>query len=99
MGAQARAALACGGGDGVAPDGGGPLGAHHQRIWEVLRGLRLDEAAQSEAHVPALVALDTLDALTHPGQGAVGQVVEERRLAGVEDDALEQHVVQADALG
>ena len=62
-------------------------------------GLRLDEAAQAEAHVPALVALDALDALAHPGQGAVGQVVEQRVLAGVEHDSLEQHVVEADALG
>ena len=48
--------------------------------------------------MPALVALDALDALPHPRQGAVGQLVEHRLLPGVEDDPLEQHVVEADAL-
>ena len=62
-------------------------------------GSRLDQAAQAEADVPALVALDALDALAHPRQGAVGEVVEQRVLPGVEDDPLEQHVVEADALG
>ena len=78
--AHARGELGRGGGDGVAPGRGGRFGAHHQLIDEVLRGLCLDEAAQAEAHVPALVALDALDALTQPGQGAVGQVVEQRDL-------------------
>ena len=48
--------------------------------------------------MPAFVALDSRHALAHPGQGAVLQVVEQRVLPGVEDDALEQHVVEADAL-
>ena len=63
-----------------------------------MRGLGLDQAAQAEADVPALVALDALDPLTHARQGAVGQIVEQRVLPGVEDDPLEQHVVEADAL-
>ena len=37
-------------------------------------------------------------ALVHPGQRAIGQVVEKRVLPCVEDDPLEQHVVEADAL-
>ena len=61
-------------------------------------GLRLDQAAQAEADVPALVELDAPHALAHPGQRAIGQVVEKRVLPGVEDDPLEQHVVEADAL-
>ena len=70
-----------------------------QQVFEHLRrGLGLDQAAQAEADVPALVALDPRDALAHPGQGAVVQVVEQRVLPGVEDDSLEQHVVEADAL-
>jgi hypothetical protein len=63
-----------------------------------LRGLGLDQAAQAEADVPALVALDPLRTLAHPGQCAVGQVLEQRVRPGVEHDALEQHVVEADAL-
>ena len=62
------------------------------------RGLGLDQAAQAEADVPAFVALDPRDALAHAGQGAVVEVVEQRVLPGVEDDPLEQHVVEADAL-
>ena len=91
--------LARGGGDGVAPGRGGLLGPLQQVVEDLRGGLGLDQAAQAEADVPALVALDALDALAHPGQGAVGQVVEQRVLPGVEDDPLEQHVVEADALG
>ena len=49
--------------------------------------------------MPALVALDALDALPAPGQRAVGEIVEQGLLPGVEDDTLEQHVVEAHALG
>ena len=61
--------------------------------------MRLDQAAQAEADVPALVELDALYALAHPGQGAVVQVVEQRALPGVEDHPLEHHVVTAAARG
>ena len=74
------------------------VGTLQQVVEDLRRGLGLDQAAQAEADVPAFVALDPLDALAHSGQGAVGQVVEQRVLPGVEDDPLEQHVVEADAL-
>ena len=77
---------------------GGLLGPLQQVVEDLRGGLGLDQAAQAEADVPALVALDALDPLAHAGQGAVGQVVEQRVLPGVEDDPLEQHVVEADAL-
>ena len=72
--ARACAALADGGGDGVTPGRGGRPGARDQVIDALLRGLGLDQAAQAEADVPALVALDALRTLAHSGQRAVGQV-------------------------
>jgi hypothetical protein len=96
--ARACAELAYGGGDGITPGRGGRPGARDQLIDALLRGLGLDQAAQAEADVPALVALDALRTLAHSGQRAVGQVVEQRGRPGVEDDSLEQHVVEADAL-
>ena len=48
--------------------------------------------------MPALVELDALHALAHAGQGAVGQVLAQRVMRGVEDDPLEHHVVEGDAL-
>ena len=84
--------------DGVAPDFGGLLGPRQQVLEQLSGGLRLDQAAQAEADVPALVELDAPHALVYPGQRAIGQVVEKRVLPGVEDDPLEQHVVEADAL-
>ena len=92
------AALAYGGGDGVTPGRGGRRAARNQVIDALLRGLGLDQAAQAEADVPALVALDPLRTLAHPGQCAVGQVLEQRIRPGVEHDSLEQHVIEADAL-
>ena len=56
--ARACAALADGGGDGVTPGRGGRRAARDQVIDALLRGLGLDQAAQAEADVPALVALD-----------------------------------------
>src|SRR5918997_3381701 len=98
MCARARAALAYGGGDGFAPGRGGRPGPRDQVVDELLRGLALDQAAQAEADVPALVALDSLHTPAHSGQCAIGQVVEQRLRPRVEDDSLEQHVVEADAL-
>ena len=92
-----RGALAYGGGDGVAPSRGGGLSPNQQVLEELWGGLGLDQAAQTEADVPALVELDAPQAFTHPGKGAVGQVVEQRVLPRVEDDPLDQHVVEADA--
>ncbi len=60
-------------------------------------GLGVDQAAQAEPDVPALVELDAMHAVAHPGQRAVVQVREQRLLPGVEDDPLEDHVVEADA--
>src|SRR5688572_12030833 len=97
-GTPPRDALARDGGDGVAPGSGGVLGPRQQVVEEGWRRLGLDQAAQAETDVPALVELNALDALAHPGQGAVGQVVEQRALPGIEDDPLEEHVVEADAL-
>ena len=45
-------------GDGVAPDFGRLLGPRQEVLEELWRGLRLDQAAQAEADVPALVELD-----------------------------------------
>ena len=58
----------------------------------------LDQIAHAEADVPALVLLDALHALAHPGQHAVLQVLEQRALPGGEHVPLEDHVVQGDAL-
>jgi hypothetical protein len=94
MGTHARDALARAGWDGVAPGRGGVLGPRQQVVEEFSGGLDLDQAAQAEADVPALVELDPPGALAHPGKGAVGQVVEQRALPGVEDDPLEHQVVR-----
>src|SRR5918995_5295309 len=64
-----RGALARGGGDRVAPGRGGVLAPRLQVVEEVWGGLDLDQAAQAEADVPALVELDAPHALAHPGQG------------------------------
>src|SRR4051812_702354 len=85
VGDLVRAALAGGDGDGVAPGRGDLPGPLEKVVEDVRGGLGLDQAAQAEPDVPALVALDPLDALAHPGQGAVGQIVEQRLLPGVED--------------
>ena len=98
VGDLARALRARGLGDGAAPGRGGLLRPLQQVAEDLRGGPGLDQAAQAEADVPALVALDALHALAHAGQGAVGQLVEQRVLPGVEDDPLEQHVVEADAL-
>ena len=95
--ATLRALFAHGVGDGVAPASAASSARSRSRR-DLRGGPRLDQAAQAEADVPALVALDALHALAHAGQRAVGQVVEQRVLPGVEDDPLEQHVVEADAL-
>src|SRR5829696_6323763 len=97
VGDLARAAVARGGGNGVAPGVGGVGGPLQEVVEDVCGGLGLDQATQAEADVPALVALDAIHPLAHPGQGAVGQIVEQRVLPGIEDDSLEQHVVEADA--
>ena len=76
--ARACAVLAYGGGDGVTPGRGAGHAARDQVIDALLRGQGLDQAAQAEADVPALVALDALQSLAHSGQRAVGQVVEQR---------------------
>ena len=82
----------------IAPGRGGLVGARQQLVEGIPGGLGLDQAAQAEADVPALVELDALDALAHPRQGAVGQVDAQRVMRGVEDDPLEHHVVEGDAL-
>ena len=84
--------------EGIAPGRGGLVGAREQIVEELAGGLGLDQAAQAEADVPALVELDALDAVAHPRQGAVGQVGAQHVMRGVEDDSLEHHVVERDAL-
>ena len=81
-------------GQRVAPGLGRLLGPGHDALDEVRRRLAVDQAAQAEADVPALVELDVVDALAHARQGAVVQVLEQRALPGGEHHALEGHVVE-----
>src|SRR3954449_2243860 len=66
VGDLVRAALARGDGHGVAPDRGGLRGPLEEVVEDVRGGPGLDQAAQAEADMPALVALDALNALSHP---------------------------------
>ena len=61
------------------------------------RSSRSRQAARAEADVPALVAQHQLGARRQPRQPVVDEV-EQRELAGGEDHALQDHVVEPDRL-
>src|SRR4051794_19709197 len=81
-------------GERVAPRRRALLGPFHDRVDQVARRLAVDQAAQAEADVPALVELDVVHALAHARHGAVVEVLEQGALAGGQHHALERHVVQ-----
>src|SRR5947209_3106687 len=67
--------LARGDRDEVAPYRGGVVCSGQQFAYELRGGVGVDQAAQAEADVPALVEVDAPHALPYPGQRAVFQIV------------------------